>query len=226
MPTPPVVQAVRVHLNYKETDGALSGNRFHIAYSGSAPTPGNCATLAGDISSAWNSNLASLVNVDWSLYEVDVLDLASETGASGQDDTIHAGTSSGTVLPANSATNVEFDIARRYRGGKPRIYLPPTVAGNMLDPGHWQPSFISGVNTQVAAFFAAIAALSIGSMGTLNHVNISFYNGVYTTTPPWRGPGYKYPPKYRTTPLVDNISGYSCKAVIGSQRRRRTASSP
>ena len=223
MPTPPVVQAVRCRLDYKQTDGMLAGSRFYLSYTGSAPTPANCITLAGDISSAWNSNLAGLVSLDFSLVEVDVLDLSSHSGASGQDNTIHAGTAGTPIMPANSATNVEFDIARRYRGGKPRMYLPPTSQANLQDPGHWLPAFVSASNTAVLAFFTALEALSVGSMGTLQHVNISFYSGHSTTSPPWRGPGYKYPPAYRTTPLVDAVSGYATKSVVGSQKRRRTA---
>jgi hypothetical protein len=210
-------------LDYTQSDNFLSGSRFYLSYSGSAPSPANCITLASDIGTQWAAHLAALVNVGFTLTEVDVLDLNSLSGASGQASPGAAGTRSGQALTASVATNVEFNIARRYRGGKPRMYLPSPEQGDLLNEGAWGTTFIGQVNTGVAAFFAALEALSIGSMGTLQHVNISFYDGVYTTTPPWRGPGFKYPPKYRTTPLVDAVEGYACKAVIGSQRRRRTA---
>lgn len=223
MPTPPLVQAVRCKLDYTQSDSDLGGSRFYLSYSGSAPSPANCVTLAGDIGSAWASHLAALISTDYNLTEVDVLDLASHTGASGVDTTVHNSSGGTPILPANCAQNVEFLIARRYRGGKPRMYLPPAPQSELLDPGHWLNAWLSTVNTAVTAFFAQLEALSIGSMGTLTHVNISFYQGKNTSTPPWRGPGFKYPPAYRATPLLDTVNGYACKSVVGSQRRRRTA---
>lgn len=226
MPSPPDVKAVRVRLDYTQTDGFLGGNRFYLSYSGSAPSGSDLNTLATGIRTAWSTDMAQLVNDTWSLTEVDCLDLASALGASGFDTTAVVGTLSGTPLPAETATNVEFDIARRYRGGKPRMYIPGQVTANMANPGSWSSGWISAVNTDVGLFFTAVEALSPGSIGTLAHVNISFYQGVYTTTPPWRGPGYKYPPKYRTTPQIDAISGYACKGEISTQKRRRRATTP
>lgn len=229
MATPPNVNAVRVRLDYLQSDGYLGGSRFFLAYAGSTPTAGNLNTLATDVASAWNSNLAQLVNADWTLDEVDCLDLSSDLGFSGYASPTDAGTLSGTALPAEVATGIEYNIGRRYRGGKPRMYLPGTVSEKMGTLGKWDSAWITAVNTDVAAFFAALEALSIGSMGALTHVNCSFYQGVDKNQPPtgtWRGPGYKYPPKYRTTVQVDTVTGYACKAEISSQRRRRTATTP
>lgn len=106
------------------------------------------------------------------------------------------------------------------------MYLPPPVQGDMSNNTNWGSSFLAAAHTAITNFFGAITALSIGSMGTITHANISFYEGVYTTTPPWRGPGFKYPPKYRTVPLVDTVSGYAVKTEIASQRRRRMATTP
>jgi hypothetical protein len=221
--SPPVVQAVRCRLDYQTGEGSDLGSRFFLTYEGSAPSGANCNTLAGDIETAWAAHLAALITSAESLVEVDVLDLGSDMGASGFWTGSTAGTRSGVEVPVNCCGNVEFNIARRYRGGKPRMYLPPPSQGDLQDAGHWTSAYVTATNSAVAAFFAALEALSIGSMGTLAHVNISFYKGVYTTTPPWRGPGYRYPPKYRDTPLIDVVAGYATKSMVGSQRRRRAA---
>lgn len=226
MPTPPPVAAVRARLDLKNADGFLAGSRLFFSYAGSAPTAANCTTLATDIGSQWATHIMVSLTTEWSLYEVDVLDLGSSSGASGQDTTIHAGASSPPTVQTQTAMNVEFNIARRYRGGKPRIYIPGLQASDLADDAHWSSATLTAINTNFAAFIAAIEALSIGAMGALQHVNISFFHGKNTSSPPWRGPGYKYPPAYRATPLVDNISGYSAKAVVGSQKRRRTATTP
>jgi hypothetical protein len=229
VPSPPTVQAVRVRLDYLNSDGFTAGNRFFITYSGSAPTAANCVTFAGDIGTDWAAHMAAQITTDWSLVEVDVQDLASSAGAFGTSTTVHNATRSTPAMPTQCAVNVELQIARRYRGGKPRIYFPTPDTGAQFNAAEFSGAFKTQEDTAVAAFFAAVEGHSIGSMGTLAHANVSFYHGHDTQQPPagrWRGPGYKYPPLYRTTALVDPVVGYDTKIVIGSQRRRRTATTP
>lgn len=222
-PPLPASPCLRVRLDYTNTDTFLAGSRFFVSYAGASPTAGNCATIAADIATAWSSNIASLVNGDWSLTEIDVLDIASDTGASGQWTGAEAGTASGDNLAAQCAVNVEYGIARRYRGGKPRMFLPGPTSAQLHDVGHFSPGYLSDVQTGVSGFFAAIAALSVGAVGTLAHVNLSYYKGFTNIT---NSSGRERAvPTYRSSALVDTIESYAPKAVIGSQRRRRTATS-
>lgn len=221
---PPESPCVRVRLVYNDGAGQLAGSRFYLSYTGSAPTAANCVTLAGDIETAWTAHLAPLQSSNYDLVEVDVLDIATDAGASGQWTGSSAGSRSGTDLPLSIATNVEFDIARRYRGGKPRMFMPAGVETDLATQAVWSNSFITAVNTGVAAFFSAIEALSIGAIGTLAHVNLSYYQGFTNiTTSSGRE---RAVPKYRTAAKVDPVTGYATKAVIGSQRRRRTSTTP
>lgn len=209
---------------YTDQSGTLAGSRFYLSYSGSAPTAGNCSTLATDISTAFGSHLASLPTNNWSLTEVDVLDIATDTGLSGQwNGTVAC--SGGTVpLTKSTAINVEYDIARRYRGGKPRMFLPGGNQPELVDFSHWSSSFVTAVNTGIAAFFAEIEALTVGAMGTLAHVNLSYYKGFTNIT---NSSGRERAvPTYRTVALHDNVEGYACKAEVGSQRRRRLSTAP
>lgn len=223
MTTPPLPASpcLRVKLDYLQADGFLAGSRFYLSYAGGAPTAGNCTTLAGDIEEAWLSELAGIIDSNYALVQVDVLDISTLSGASGTWDGSESGSRSGTPLTAAAATNVEFDISRRYRGGKPRMYLPPGVTSDYTTAAQWSPEFIGDVNTQMAAFFTAIAALDVGAVGALAHVNLSYYSSFTNVT---NSSGRtRAAPKYRATALVDSITGYSCKGTIGSQRRRRKA---
>ena len=223
MTTPPLPASpcLKVNLDYTQSDGYEGGSRFYLGYSGSAPTGANCITLAGDIEAAWLAHLAPLINPAWALTEVDVLDIASNSGFSGQWTGNEAGTRSGTEWPSQVATNVEFNIARRYRGGKPRMFLPPGNQADGLDAGHWSTTFIDEVNTGIAGFFTAVEALTVGSLDALSHVNLSYYAGFTNVT---NSSGRtRAAPKYRAAALLDVVSGYSCKGVMGSQKRRRTA---
>lgn len=217
----PDVPCVRVKLDYQDVSGFDAGSRFYLSYSGSAPTGANCATLASDVASAWATDMASLVTAEWSLVEVDVLDIATNSGLSGQWTGTHAGTRTGPTLPLQCATNIEYNISRRYRGGKPRMFLPPGAEADLTNQAHYNSTYVTAVNTGIAAFMAALEALSIGAMGTLAHVNLSYYSGFRNIT---NSSGRERAvPVYRPTALHDVISGYSCKTLVGSQRRRRTA---
>ncbi len=217
----PASPCVRIRLDYTNSDGFTGGSRFYLSYSSSAPTAANCNTLATDVAVAWSDQLASLVSDDWILSEVDVLDIATDAGASGHYTGDNAGTNGTPAISAATAINVEYDIARRYRGGKPRMFLPSPVQAAKLNDSQWTSDFIGDVNAGMVSFFNQLAALSIGAMGTLAHVNLSYYAGFTNVT---NSSGRtRAAPKYRATALVDSVEGYACKAVIGSQRRRRTA---
>lgn len=198
------------------------GSRFYVGYEGSAPSASNCATLASDIATSWNSNVASVVYANISLQEVDVQDITTHTGAFGSAAVDHPGTMNGGTLVASAATNIEFDIAQRYRGGKPRMFLPPPDDTSLVSLDKYTAGFISDVNTAISGLMSDIAGLTVGSMGTLSHVVLSYYSGFTNVT---NSSGRtRAAPKYRTpNALVYPVTGYACKAVVGSQRRRRTA---
>jgi len=220
----PDVPCVRCRLIYNESAVGEGGNRLYFSYTGSAPSGANCTTLASDIADAWNTNLASAVDAGYALNEVDVLDIATDSGLSGQWSGSHAGTDTSGQLPVQTAQNIEFGIGRRYRGGKPRMFLPPAGIDALHDQATWDSAHLGVVNTAVTAFFAEIEALSIGSMGTLKHVNLSYFKGFTNIT---NSSGRERAvPTYRATALHDDITGYFMKAVIGSQRRRRTSTTP
>jgi hypothetical protein len=226
MTTPPLPASpcIRVRLIYTDADGALAGSRFYLSYAGSAPTAANCSTIGSDIASAWNTNMAPLVQQNYTLTEIDVLDIATLSGLSGQWIGTHQGGDTGAAIASQVAVNVEFDIARRYRGGKPRMFWPPASAAAKANDGNWSSSFVAEYNTGVAAFFTAVEAISVGAVGALAHVNLSFYKGFTNfTTPSGRE---RAVPQYRSTALLDTVTGYSTKARMGSQRRRRAATTP
>lgn len=223
----PDIPCVRVRVIWNEGAVGEGGVRFYLSYSGSAPTGANCTTLAGDIAAQVETNLCPQFTGNYTVNEVDVLDIGTDSGLSGQWTGSHPGTftsASGQNMPDSVAMNVEFGIGRRYRGGKPRMFLPPADTSALSDASTWAGSHVSGVSSAVAAFFAALEALSIGAMGTLQHVNLSYYKGFTNIT---NSSGRERAvPTYRATALHDNVTGYFAKATVGSQRRRRTSTTP
>lgn len=200
------------------------GQRFYVAYSGSAPTPANCVTLATLVATAWNTNIASLVADGYALNEVDVLDITTDAGNSGIWSGSHNGTRGTAAVPIQCALGIEYNISRRYRGGKPRTYLVAGLSTDVIHPGQWDPTFTAEAATAWAAFIGAIEAADIGSMGSLSHINLSYYQGFTNFTQP--SGREKAVPKYRATAKSDTITGYSVKLTLNSQRRRRNSTSP
>ena len=220
----PDTPCVRVRVSGNHGTPGEWGNRFYLSYSGSAPSGANCSTLAGEIATAWVVNISPLQNPEWLVEEVDVLDIATDTGLSGQSTFSDAGTRTGTPLPDQCAMVCEFGIARRYRGGKPRMFILGGNIGDLTDPSSFGSTVVTEIGTRVAAFFAAVEALSVGSMGTLQHVNLSYYKG-FTNLVNSSG-RERAVPTYRSVALHDNVTGYFGKATVGSQKRRRTSSTP
>jgi hypothetical protein len=217
----PDISCVRVRMDYKNADNFLGGSRFYLSYGGSAPTPGNCITLADGIAAAFTSDLAYAMSDSWALVEVDVLDIATDAGSSGQWTGNNPGLGGSGACQASVATNVEYQIARRYRGGKPRMFIPPPSNSALEDAAHWTDAIVGDITSNVTGFFAAVTALSVGAMGTLTHVNLSYYKSFTNIT---NSSGRERAvPKYRDVALHDNVEGYQAKKVIGSQRRRRVA---
>lgn len=222
-PLPPS-PVLRCALDYVEADGAVAGSRFYLSYTGGSASAADLNTLAVDIGTAWNSNLAVLVQQEYTLNEVDVLDITTPTGSSGRAVVSHPGGDASSSTPQQVAVNVAFSIARRYRGGKPRMYLPPPGRAAFAGENRWSTTYVGQANTQFAAFFAALAALSVGSLGSLKHVNVSYYAGFSNIT---NSSGRIHAaPTYRHTPLIDVVTGYKTSAVMSSQRRRRLATTP
>jgi hypothetical protein len=215
---------VRVRVIWNIGGIGEGGVRFYLSYSGSAPSGANCVTLAGDIDVAWANHCSALTSSYFSVNEIDVLDIASNSGQSGQWTGTQTGTRTGNTLPVQVCTNVEYGIGRRYRGGKPRGFYPFGTDSDHTSEAVWSGTFLTAVNTGIAAFFSTIEGLSVGSMGTLQHVNLSYYSGFTNhTNPSGRS---RAVPTYRAAALLDTITGYSAKGVMGSQRRRRTSTTP
>lgn len=203
------------------------GSRFYLNFEGTRPDGPACTTFAGAVATAVNTHLVGLWAVNFTLDEVDVLDITDAMGRSGQWTGSYPGSRTGSTLTDNCATNVEFGVGERYRGGKPRIYLPPGVSTDLATVSTYNSTFTGLVDTDVPLFFTEVTGAPWTGASGLTHVNLSYYKGYNTATPPWRGPGYKYPPKYRSPNAISfPITGYFCKSVIGSQRRRRTSTTP
>lgn len=219
---PSVPKVLRVVLNQHNQGDTRVQDRFYLQYSGAGPAVADLNTLIATISTAWLNNLAPLVNALGGLDSIAITDLTSSTGAFAQGGTARVGTRSGAMTMAIAAV-VQFKIARRYRGGHPRFYLDGGANTDVTTGGLWTTAFQSAVSSGFAAFIAAIQTTPPAALGTLSHVNVSYYQGFTVVTNPITHRARNVP-TLRATPIIDTISTYACNPHVGSQRRRNLQS--
>lgn len=219
-PLPAVTNVLRVRLVGTLGDLPDAGNRFYIAFSGSNPTVAELVTFCTAVGTAWNGNISPLVDATYTLTEVIAEDLTSSSAAVGNAAVSHIGTRSGAGVPGSTCLVVNYDISRRYRGGHPRGYYFAGVAGDLATDQEWSSAFIASAQTNFTNFFASIFAAGWSGAGTLQQVNVSFYESFTTVLNPVTG-RTKNPPKVRTAvPTPDIVTAVTPRVRIGSQRRR------
>jgi hypothetical protein len=209
-------------LQAKAADEKIT-TRLYWNYSGGAPTNADCLSFAETVSAAYAGQLAGLLSTTGFLGSVTCTDLSSLSGGYGDYINTVVGTRSGTDNPIEICALVNHQIARRYRGGKPRSYFPFGLDGDRASTTNWGPSFVSAVTAGFAGFVAAVEGASAGGITLGTPVNVSYYQGY---NPPAIAPSNRAKNilKPRATPVVDVITGSSCNPTFGSQRRRVRAS--
>lgn len=218
MPALPAAPRV-IRVDFFQTIAANSRvrDRIFLQYSGALSNT-DLATVLATISAAWATNISPLQENVATLNSIEGTDLSTASSAQAINSTSHAGTGAGAALPNGVAAIVKFKIARRYRGGHPRFYLGGLSATNVVNGEQIAATAITAIQAAFAAFIAACVLAPPVAVGTLVHVNVSFFLGFANVTFP---SGRIRPrPTLRAAPLIDNVISYSVNPNAGSQRRR------
>lgn len=197
-------------------------DRIFFSYAGAGPNATDLTTLAGTISAAWNTNMVPQTNASMALTGITLTDLASNVGAQVPTTQNRVGTLAGTALPDGTAMVIRFKVARRYRGGHPRLYLAGRVTGDLSSLNQFSGVATTAVQTAWAAFITACEASPPTNIGTMTHVNVSYFAGFTATQFP--SGRFRNIPKPRTTPAVDTVTSYTVNGLVASQRRRNLQS--
>ena len=215
---PAVPKVVRVVCKQTLQDDLDVINRFYLQYSGTAPTATQLNTFANAVATQWGANVSPLQISNAVLVLVSVEDLSSATGAVGSFTANVPGTRAGSTLSASVCGVILETIARRYRGGHPKVFLWSGAETDIQTVGTWKAAFTTALASGWAAFITGVATAVWTGGGTLTAVNVSYYSGFTNFTYP---SGRTRPrPTLRVSPLVDAITGYVGRTIIGSQRRR------
>jgi len=221
MPTPPAVPNVLKVLWNQDVGADVSvSTRLHFQYSGTAPSDATCLLLAEQFWLACSNYLADMFVPSWSLQSVDVIDMSSSVAGSALYAASSVGTRAGGPLPAACSVLENMHIARRYRGGKPRVYWPAGVAGDLSTPQLWTTGFVTAWEAAYTSFLTDCLGISEGGCVIAGLVSVSLYSGFVSVENPITH-RWKNLPTYRTGVIpVDAVLTSSMNPKPGSQRRR------
>lgn len=217
---PAVPNVIRAVFNLTIGADTSAMVRLYFAYSGSPPTSSDLNSIAGTFSSAWNTNLISIHPSQVVLTSVVLTDLNTLSGAGGINSTARTGTLAGTPLPASVAGMFGGQVARRYRGGKPRTFLPCGVTASTGNSQRWSGTFITTATTAINNFITACIGATSGATTISSHVNVSYYQGFTNVTSPTTGRARTVPKLRAGGPITDVVTTMALAPIIGTQRRR------
>jgi hypothetical protein len=219
---PNVAKVIRVDLFQALGGDANARDRIFFAFAGAGPAVADLNTLANTIVTAWTNNVRAIQDTASSLTLVQITDLTTASGAQTQVTAAVAGTNASPRGSASLAVVIKFRIARRYRGGHPRLYLGGIPPNNLTTAQVWSAGFTAGVQTGWAGFITAIQAAPPAALGALTHVNVSYFLGFHNVTFP--SGRQRAVPTLRVIPITDSVISYAVNPRPASQRRRNLQS--
>lgn len=199
-------------------EGDLTAETIHFfSYSGAAGS-GDLSTFASSLVSNADTQFAALVNTSSGMQSATCRDLATSMGAEVTAGTPWTGTRSGGATPPAACVVVAHSIARHYRGGHPRTYLPVGSATDVVAAGTWNTTFLGDVDTAWGLFISGVID-TYGGLTIQNLVNVSYFgppNRIITSSTG----RVRTVSTMRGVPIVDQVTGHVARKLIGSQRRR------
>jgi hypothetical protein len=219
MPALPDAPAViRIDHHFKIGEDSQAKCRLFYKYGGTAPSNADLAAFSANVHAQFGLHLAGEMTSDRNLEILSVTDLTSPTSAFGQDSLAVPGTNGGGSLPADVCVLEKFTLARRYRGGHPRVYWPFFSEAELNDAQTWKSTPLGTLETNMANYEVGIQASVWAGGGTLQAVSVSYYAG-FTTHTGTTG-RVKNVSTVRPVTVIDPLTSFSFATGIASQRKR------
>jgi hypothetical protein len=219
-PLPPAQNVLFYKFRYTLGEDTSTGWGIHARYAGTAPNNAQLAVAAQSLFYAWTTPYAHLTSSDTALTAISIQDLSSATGGFGIFEGTMVGTSTDAFLPAQACAVHNHVIQRRYRGGKPRCFIPVGTQIDLTDAQNWKASAVTAFHDAFGAFMQSLTTVPPGGTSITGLVSVSYYDGFTSIEDPithrWRNV-----PKLREgAPVVDPITSTVVSPRIGTQRRR------
>lgn len=217
---PTVSGVVAIVHKWQVGEDVLSTTKVYASTSSTGMSQTALAALANSIGSSFSSVVPSCCSPQVTHKEVDVIDLSSSAQTTGTFQTGYVGTRTGGMLPAMAAFLVNYKIARRYRGGKPRSYLPLGTVTDLADAQTWSTSALgAGLWTPFNTKWNGQFTLTATGAVLTGQVNVSYHSGSTYVAVGTSGRTRRVA-TLRATPVVDTILSTAPATKLGSQRKR------
>jgi hypothetical protein len=215
---PAVARVVRVDVAFSIPGDNNAEFRKFLQYTG-VLTAGDAQTWVSAIHAAFNTRMAGQLYTGCTLKQTTLTDLSSSSAAQAFDATPHAMANANTSLPSGLAMVIKARIARRYRGGHPKTYLPGVPNALLVGGNQWSAAGMAGIIAAWNLWISDCLTSVPIAAAPATEVNVSYYEGfVATPTPSGR---YRNIPRLRPGgPVVDVILGHAINSTAASQRRR------
>lgn len=221
-PLPSPGKVFRCILTWSDGSDTNIQNHFYSSYTGSV-SGADATAINNAIQGAWHPALGTQQTSNIILESVTTTDLATVTGVEVTTNYTSAGTSAGTKLSSGVAMVLSHTVARRFRGGHSRVYIPGLAEGALASANTWTATAVSNVVTDWTSIIQSMQGGVIPDLGTVATVQVSWYSGFTVVTSPTTGRSRNVP-KLRTTPLVDVVTSVRGNPRVASQRRRNKQS--
>lgn len=219
---PPVSKVVRVDHHFSDGGNPNVQIRNFFQYAGTLSTT-DAATWLSNMITGLGTFMASFSQPTLTLVLSELTDLTSTSAAQVLNSTGTAGGAGAAPLTAGVALVIKKKIARRYRGGHPRVYLPGMSTTYLTSPIQWNSTSLANIVAGWTTFIAACTAnTNPAAIGAITEVNVSYFSGFTNKTFP---SGRTHPvASQRVTPVVDAVIGHVGNSIPASQRRRNRQS--
>jgi hypothetical protein len=217
-PLPVVPNVIKLTVSCAGNDGRTAMNVFHMSYGGPGPSYDECANIAEALWNGWVANMTPLQPGQTSLVETSCTDLGSTTTATAtynNDSTPVPGTSTHGMVPFQACFVVSKFVSLRYRGARPRSYLPIGTTEDMNDDGDWKADTVTvWTASWVTIIEDLVGGSPYGSTNLALECSVSYYSAVENPTPPHR----RIDPPYLVLDIP--LDGYTGQTKMGTQRKR------
>lgn len=215
---PVVANVARFSLRYSYGGDSNVLNRFFMKYTGAMGSV-DATTLCTTLASSWTTRFNAMYPTTLTLIDTGCLDLGSRTGINVILPVSHPGTAAASLqLSAGAAIVIDGHVALRYRGGHPRVYLPPAVNSSLADANTWATANLATIFTAWTGMLADLASSPPLAVGALSQVGVRYYSNNILDYPPGT---VTVPPNHLLpVPMALPIGSWSVNPQVGSQRRR------
>jgi len=220
---PPVAKVIR--FTFKQTYSADLDVINHLFYQGAAAaTAADTATAAEQAENAWETNMLPIQTPSISLVSVTATALDSSSAPQTVVPSGNVGTAAGNSNGAGMAMVVSLTVARRFRGGHPRLYIAGLSNNVLATPQTWTAGAVAAWLAAFNAMDVAIKAGVYANWTLPSCVNVRYFQGFTVVTNPITHRARNVPNPIPGGPVTEAVTGFNPRNKVGSQRRRNLQS--